>query len=57
MRRVSPIMFLDDIDDLRRAEADPCPHAEWRWLNCDCETRALLGICDEKVCTECGASV
>jgi len=56
MRRVSPIMFLDDIEELRRIESESCAHAEWRWLDCD-ECRETIGACGEKVCVACGADV
>lgn len=58
MRRVSPSPFLDDIDDLRQAEAqaEACAHAEWRWLDCsDC--LAAGEVCVAKVCVACGADV
>jgi|AACY02.3.fsa_nt_gi hypothetical protein len=60
MRRVSPSPFLDDIDDLRQAEAEasPCAHAKWRWLECeDCRKSGDPIACDMKVCVACGAEV
>lgn len=54
-RRRSRIEFRSDVLDMERAEAE-CLHARWRWLDCD-YCRETIGVCGEKVCEDCGATL
>jgi hypothetical protein len=57
--KTPPNVFDSDVEELiaaERVKIKECSHAEWNWLDCE-ECKETIGLCGEKVCTSCGASV